>query len=391
MPQNRRTFARNLGFATAVAANSLWLARAGNEKQYKAAIIGRTGGGDYGHGFELLFESMENVSVEAVADRNAEGLKKAAARSGAKRTYLDFKEMLIKERPEIVSIGPRQPDCHREMALAALDVGAHLIVEKPFTEHLEEADELVAAAARRGRKITVGHKNRYTEDFQRMKRLIAEGFFGTVLEMRVQGKQDTRVGGEDLMVLGTHDFDAMRFFFGDPIRCSASVTTQGQPISKADIRKGREPMLVAGDTIHAQFHFAKNVLCSWHSIKAEESWHTAPAGTERWGFHIFGTRRILAHYSRSGPFYLDSPFLGHATQKAEWKPLPDPKGWPPPAHETHLVRDLLHAIQHEHEPLCSGADGRWAVEMVSAVYESQRRGTPVSFPLQDRTNPLTRF
>ncbi len=365
--------------------------RAAEGKRYKAAIIGRTGGGDYGHGFELLFEGLANVSVEAIADTNPEGLKKAADRSGARRAYRDYREMLEREKPDLVSIGPRHPDCHREMALAAIEAGAHLIVEKPFTEHLEEADEIVAAAARRGRKIAVGHKNRYTEAFHRIQRQIEEGFFGTIIEMRVQGKQDRRVGGEDLIVLGTHDFDAMRFFFGDPAWCFASVTTEGRPISKADIRKGREPMLVAGDTIRANFQFGKGVLASWHSVKAEDAWHIAPPGAERWGFHLFGTRRVLAHYSLSGPFYLDTPFLGHATQRSDWKPLPDPKNWPPPPHQLHLVRDLIHAIEHNREPHCHGVDGRWTVEMVSAVYESQRRQAPVTLPLADRTNPLRRF
>ena len=106
-------------------------------------------------------------------------------------------------------------------------------------------DQLVAAGAT---IFVVGHKNRYTDHFARMQRHLSVGFLGEVLEMRVQGKQDQRSGGEDLIVLGTHDFDAMRFFFGDPISCYATVTAQGKRITKADVRKGREPILVAGDT-----------------------------------------------------------------------------------------------------------------------------------------------
>jgi hypothetical protein len=54
---------------------------ADNSPRYKAAIIGRTGGGDYGHGFDTIFEGIENVSVEAIADENEAGLAKAAQRS----------------------------------------------------------------------------------------------------------------------------------------------------------------------------------------------------------------------------------------------------------------------------------------------------------------------
>src|SRR5690606_2734487 len=106
-----------------------------------------------------------NVSVEAIADSNPKGLQAAATRSGAKRQYADFHEMLQKERPNLVSIAPRQPDGHREMALAAIEVGAHIIMEKPFTEHLNEADEILRSANSKGVKIVVGHKNRYTDIF----------------------------------------------------------------------------------------------------------------------------------------------------------------------------------------------------------------------------------
>ena len=360
-------------------------------KRYRAAIIGRTGGGDYGHGFDTIFSGFESVSVEALADADEAGRKSAGARSGASRLYADYREMLAKEKPQLVSIASRQPDCHREMALACLEAGAHVVIEKPLTENLNEADEIVAAARRRGLKIAVGHKNRYSLDFARMQRLIREGFFGTILEMRVQGKQDSRAGGEDLIVLGTHDFDAMRSFFGDPLWCFASVTVQGRPITKTDVHKGREPILVAGDTVRAQFHFANNVLCSWQSVKADEEWHTAPRGTERWGFTIFGTKRILSYYSLSTPQFLDTPFLGHKTQTADWAPLPNPADWPPKPHETHLVASLLHAIENDAQPLVSSDDGRWTIEMVSAVYESQRLGRRVEFPLKERANPLLRF
>jgi predicted dehydrogenase len=383
----RRSFISSIAIgAAAVSVRSQHGAE--NSNPYKAAIIGRTGGGDYGHGFDTIFEGIESVSVEAVADENEAGLVKAADRSKAKRKYFAYREMLEKERPNLVSIAPRHPDCHKDMALAAIAVDAHCIIEKPFTEDLEDADEIVRAAAAAGVKIAVGHKNRYSDHFARMQRLLNEGFFGDVLEMRVQGKQDQRAAGEDLIVLGTHDFDTMRFFFGDPLSCTASVTSKGKPISKNDVRKGREPMLVAGDTVRARFDFQKNISATWQSISAAGDWNLPPRGAERWGFHVFGTKRILAYYSLSEPLFYDSPFLGHKTKQSTWQPLPDPKDWPPRSHQRHLVQDLIHAIEGGTAPLCSGEDGRWTIEMISAVYQSQIEGSTIEFPLNKRHNPL---
>ena len=385
----RREFISSVAAASLSA--SLASGRAADGPTYKAAIIGRTGHGDYGHGFDTIFAGLPNVSVEAIADDNPDGLKRAAERSRAKRQYSDFREMLRKERPQLVSIAPRHPDLHKEMALAAMEVGAHLIVEKPFTEHLDDADEIVRVARERKLQIAVGHKNRYTDHFVRMQRHLKEGFFGDILEMRVQGKQDQRSGGEDLIVLGTHDFDTMRFFFGEPLSCYATVTSEGKPITKADVRKGREPMLVAGDTVRARFDFPNNVVCTWQSIRAGGDWNIGPRGAERWGFHIFGTKRILADYSLSDPLFYDSPFLGHKTKTSDWKALPDPKDWPPKPHHKHLARDLIQAIETGDAPLCSGDDGRWTIEMVSAAYESHLASGPVRFPLKNRRNPLLRF
>ena len=385
----RREFISSVA-ATSIAA-SLGNVRGAVASTYKAAIIGRTGHGDYGHGFDTIFEGLANVSVEAVADDNPEGLKRAAERSKAARQYADYREMLRKERPQLVSIASRHPDLHKQMALAAMDVGAHLIVEKPFTENLDDADEIVRVARDRKLHIVVGHKNRYSDHFVRMQRHLKEGFFGEVLEMRVQGKQDQRSGGEDLIVLGTHDFDTMRFFFGDPISCYATVTTQGKPVTKVDVRKGREPMLVAGDTVRARFDFPNGIVCTWQSIRADGDWNLPPRGAERWGFHIFGTNRILAYYSGSEPLYYDSPFLGHKTKTSDWKPLPDPKDWPPKPHHKHLARDLIHSIETGDKPLCSDDDGRWTIEMVAGVYESHRTSGPIQFPLKNRVNPLLRF
>ena len=262
------------------------------DKIYKAAVIGRTGRGDYGHGFDTIFEGLPNVSVGGIADENADGLEKAALRAKAKRKYRDFREMLEKERPQLVSLAPRHPDCHKEMALASIAIGAHCIIEKPFTEHLNEADDIVRAAQEKGVRMVVGHKNRYSPMFQKMQRLIQEKFFGEILEMRVQGKQDHRAGGEDLIVLGTHDFDTMRFFFGDPISCTAAVTAKGKAITKDDVRSGREPMRVAGDTVRARFEFSDNVSGTWQSVSRGGDWNVLPRGAERWGFHIFGTNEF---------------------------------------------------------------------------------------------------
>ncbi len=357
-------------------------------KTYRAAIIGRTGGGDYGHGYDAIFNDLPNVTVEAVADAQPEGLKKAAARSGAKRQYLDFREMLQKEKPDLVCIAPRQPDCHLAMALAAIEAGAHLFMEKPFAATIPEADQILAAAERHGTRIAVAHTRRFQAGFQNIKALIEAGFPGAVREVRIEGKQDQRAGGEDLIVLGTHDFDLMRYYFGDPLWCFAVVTQGGRDATLQDIRRGAEPIRVAGDTIHASFGFPGNIHVTWDSTKTADPWNTKATQREKWAFEIYGTKRIIASQAGLDFAWLDSPFLAHLTREPAWKELPEAAAAPAPPHQRHPIRNLIHAIENHLQPACSGYDGRWAIDMVAAVYQSHFQRRRIDFPLLNRTDPL---
>ena len=354
----------------------------------RAAIIGHTGGGDYGHGYDQIFNGLDGVEVVAVADADAAGRAKAKARCAAARDYADYRELLAKEKPDLVSLAFRHPRRHAEVALAAIAAGAHLFIEKPLTETLTDADRLGAAVEQRGVKTVVAHNRRYAVDFQQARTLLAEGFAGRVREIHFHGKQDARSGGEDLVVLGTHDFDFLRWCFGDPRWCSATVLVSGRLASAADARDGREPIRVLGDTIRAQFGFANNVTATWESVKADDGWNQPPGPREHWSFEILGTKRTIGYQSGVGFAFLDSPYLLHPANDVSWQPLPTPEAAPSPPHQRHMGRDLVNAVATGGATLCSVPDGRWTVEMVTAVYRSHLSGARVEFPLRDRGNPL---
>jgi predicted dehydrogenase len=275
------------------------------------------------------------------------------------------------------------------MALAAIDVCQGIFIEKPFAETVADADAILAAAEKRGVKIQVAHNRRYSSGFMHIKPLLAQGLIGAVREVRIQGKQDSRAGGEDMIVLGTHDFDLMRYYFGDPLWCFACVTTQGREVTRQDARRGSEPILVAGDTIRATFGFRPNLAVHWSSVKTGDPWNTSAVKGEKWAFEILGSKGILAYQSGLEFAWLDSPFLAQKDAAAKWRDLPAPADWNPPEHTRHPIRSLMHAIETNTQPVCSGSDGRWAVEMVAAVYWSHFSKARVTFPLTDRGNPLT--
>src|SRR5690349_1019097 len=109
-------------------------------RTYRVAVIGRTGKGDYGHGMDTVWLALKNVEIVAVADEDDKGRAAAATRLKAPNVYADYRRMLTRERPHVVSVAPRWLDCHRDMIVACAEAGASILLEKPFCRTLAEAD-----------------------------------------------------------------------------------------------------------------------------------------------------------------------------------------------------------------------------------------------------------
>lgn len=117
-------------------------------KPLRVAVIGHSGRGDYGHGLDTMWSRLPETELVAVADANEAGLQKALTKLGLKpkQGHLDYQAMLQEIRPDLVAIGARHVDQHRDMAVAAAEAGVKgIYMEKPFCRDLIEADAIVAA------------------------------------------------------------------------------------------------------------------------------------------------------------------------------------------------------------------------------------------------------
>jgi len=355
-------------------------------------VVGHTGHGDYGHEHDLIFRGHDDIELVAVADPDAAGLTKAVARLNAPRGYADYQEMFQKESPQLASIALRCSDEHHTMAMAALKAGAHVYMEKPITQTLAEADELLAFAKKRSLKIAIPHQMRLAPNILLLKQRLDEGLIGDLLEIRSHGKQDRRAGGEDLVVLGIHLFDLMRFFAGEPRWCSASILQNGHEITPRDAHSASESIgPIIGDDIVAQFEFARGV----HGGFVSRAQNQSAAGP--WGLELIGTKssvRILTGmvpriYTRNN---LDWTKNGNVTEWKEWEQ--DPTRQLPASERTvaranqRVVNDWLAAIRQDREPICNGLAATKALEMVMAVWAAGLTRGRIEFPLQNREHPL---
>jgi predicted dehydrogenase len=387
LPFSRRRF--TFALLASLGARHLFAA---DRPKLRAAILGHTGEGDYGHGFDVVFNDLPGVEVVALADPNEAGLASAAERCRAGKQYADWRELLEKEKPKLVCLASRWTHERHAMGMAALRVGAHLITEKPFTTTLAEADELLATADRAGLKIAVAHQMRLAPSIVNLKKAIGDGLLGELLELRAWGKQDdARSGGEDMIVLGTHVFDLMRLFAGDVAFCTARVLHAGRELTRADARKVKEGIgPVAGDEVTAQFGFANGVNATFTSRKRlrEQVGH--------WGIELIGSKtsaRILCdvyptvHMLKRGSWAAEG--RTDQWQRFEGDPANVPaseRGFGPA--NRRLVEDWLEAVEKNREPVCSGLNAMKSLEMVMAVYFAALNGARVALPLKERSHPL---
>jgi len=390
----RRDFIKNtaVGLAALTASRPHYTNAKG--LRYRVAVIGRTGRGNYGHGLDVVWNDIDQARVVAVADEDLKGRAEAARRLNAPKAYADYRRMLEKERPQIVSVAPRWLDCHRDMVLACAEFGCHVFLEKPVCQSLDQADEMVAALEKKNLKLAIAHQTRYSPALKHVNKIISEGKLGDILELRGRGKEDRRGGGEDLMVLGTHIMDLMRFFAGDAQWCFANVRAGQKPVTRSEVRDGAEGIgPLAGDEIHAMYRFGKTTTGYFSTQRVRHG------ASKRFGLQLFGTKGILTMTTGALPeiWFVEDPSWQPGRSKARWKKITSagidkPETLSDSSHRlgnSLIARDLIRAIEENSQPKGSIYDGRAALEMILAVYESHRLNAPVELPLKNRRHPLS--
>ena len=356
-------------------------------KKFRAGAIGRTGKGNYGHGLHLSYQGIDDVEFVSIADEDETGRKKAAEQTGALRTYADYREMLKNEDLDIVSVCPRWVDCHEDMILACVEAGCHIYCEKPLAMTPVSADRIVAASDRARCKIAVAHQGVYLPQIQAVKKLIAQGRIGTLQSMVACGKQDHRGGGEDMMVLGIHLFNMMRFFAGDPAWIFAHVSANGTDMTPKDVREAREPIgPIAGDGVISVLGFGNGVIGQFAS-RANQ-----PGNGQGYGLILIGERGRIGMSGNTDSVAICNREVWAPWQGGyDWVPLNVPTASLHEAGNRLAIVDLINAVKNDREPLSSARDARWALDMIWGAYASQISGAREVLPLVNRDHPLEVF
>lgn len=177
-------------------------------KVYRAALFGLGKiSRAHLHGY-LAPENADRISVVAGADPSEEARQRFTNETGIERTYTDYRELLEREQPEIVSICT-WPPLHPEMVEASAAAGVKgILCEKPMAVDLSGADRMLKAAQDASMVLTVGHQRRLMQLYIRAREFIDDGAIGELIQVNV-------IAGGDLLTDGTHGVDLLRFLTGD--------------------------------------------------------------------------------------------------------------------------------------------------------------------------------
>jgi UDP-N-acetylglucosamine 3-dehydrogenase len=201
--------------------------------------LGLVGLGSMGRNHLRVISNHPETSLSAIADPDPATLDAAVAQTGAKG-FADPMAMIAEaELDGVVIAAPTT--AHVALALAAIDKGLTLLVEKPLAATVEDGLTIVAAARKRGVRVQVGHVERYNPAVLEMGRLLRAGWLSTIyaITSRRAGPFPARIRDVGVTVdLGTHDVDMLSWIAGEwPVRVYAE-TAQRLHASHEDLTFG---------------------------------------------------------------------------------------------------------------------------------------------------------
>ena len=181
----------------------------------RAAVIGA---GAMGRNHLRVLNDLHGVELAALADAD-EATAQRAARPYGVPPYTNYLELLDREKPDAVVIAV-PTIMHRDVALAAIERGVHLLVEKPIAYTVEEGQEIIDAANKAGVVLTVGHVERYNPAVLELHKRLQAGELGRVFQIHARrlGPFPPRVRDVGVVIdLASHDVDIMRFLTGSEV------------------------------------------------------------------------------------------------------------------------------------------------------------------------------
>lgn len=295
------------------------------------------------------------------------------------KVYTDYKQMLLECKPEIVDIATESGK-HCQIVCDCLNAGCHVNCEKPMALSTKDAQLMVNTAEKNNKILAVDFQNRFNAPVQRVRKAYEEGRFGKILHGMVQIRWNRNESyyaeapwrgtweqdGGTLMNQCTHGIDLLQWMMGeDAIRVQAQTRRFMRPIDAEDF----------GCAIIEFKSGAVGIIEGTADVYPKNLNET---------LSLFGTKGSvviggLAVNKIETWRFSDSDKVGDTEEN-----VLDPNAKDPPTvygfgHNAHIA-NILDAIEQGTQPLVTGKRAMKALEIILAIYESQKTGKPVDLP-----------
>lgn len=324
------------------------------------------------------------LEIVAVCDVNVSHMENVLKKHGLEenlkiRRYQDYKEMIRENDLELVSIAT-ESGIHAEIAIYCIEHGIHVIIEKPMAMNMRDAERIVRLSEERNIKVSACHQNRFNIAVQEMRGALEEGRFGRLSHGSVHVRWNRNQGyyeqaswrgtwsqdGGALMNQCIHGIDLLRWMMGDEIDCVYGATRQqfhdyleAEDVGMAVVKFKNGAVATIEGTTNVYPQNLEETLYLFGETGTVKLGGTSTNNIDVWEFK---DKREIDDKNQS---------LTEATSNVYGNG------------HTSLFADVIDAIRCNRKPYVDAVAGRNALELVLAIYKSQKTGEAVKFPLGD--------
>ncbi|MEY8261597.1 Gfo/Idh/MocA family oxidoreductase [Oscillospiraceae bacterium 50-60] len=323
------------------------------------------------------------LEICAVCDVKPEAMEVLLEKYGLEKApqicrYTDYRELLAQEKPTLVSIST-ESGIHAEIALACIDAGVNVIIEKPMAMSMSDAEEIIRRSEAKGVKVSACHQNRFNIAVQETRKALEAGRFGRLSHGSVHVRWNRNrdyydqapwrgtwaQDGGCLMNQCIHGIDLLRWMMGDEVEEVYGVTKQQlhdylecEDIGVAVVKFKNGAVGTIEGTTNVYPRNLEETLYLFGESGTVKLGGTSTNNIDVWDF------------ADETEFDKKNKCLQEATSNVYGNG------------HTSLFADMIEAIEKDRKPYVDAVAGRNALEMVLAIYQSSATGQPVKLPLK---------
>ncbi|MCL1864065.1 MAG: Gfo/Idh/MocA family oxidoreductase [Defluviitaleaceae bacterium] len=322
-----------------------------------------------------------NLNIIALCDVDTKNAHTLAEMSNINPSFFtDYMDMLNSCKPDLVAIATPSGN-HTKIALDCIAMGANVLIEKPVSLSIEDADEIIKAAKEKGVVVGACHQNRFNRSVQKLKEAVDTGRFGQIFHITANIRWNRNKNYYDqakwrgtwaqdggcLMNQCIHNIDLLRWIMGSEAIEVFSYT-----------KNFCHPYIEAEDFGVGVVKFANGGIGI-----IEGTVNVFPKNLEE-TLYVFGERGTVklggASVNRIDEWIFEDGLDCLDDVRREFSETPpDVYGFG----HTPLYRDLINAIKYKSEPSVTALEGKKSMELILAMYESSFEGKPIQLPLKN--------